>query len=262
MNRPRPSRGRGPQAVLLLLRSGMLCGHGCPPAARAREGCLSATGCRWPAAGCYQNKMARCLPAAWVHCRPAAGCRRPAAGRCQNKIALPGRGLPAGFLLLRRGPGLLCVCGCRPAAGRWPAAGCRSAAGCRPASGCCYYKMALPGQDPQASLLVLRRGLLHPLLASVLDAQRVRPRRPAVGIADLRDNMTRKHLQLTTRGRSDHVNLRVTAEALCWNGSGQRQQILASSQQGRKISWLLPAATCNTIPEVRTAHKYGNLNSW
>ena len=46
INRPCPSRGRCPSAVLLLLRSGLLCGRGCRPAARAGPvGCLPAAGC-------------------------------------------------------------------------------------------------------------------------------------------------------------------------------------------------------------------------
>ena len=88
MNRPCPGRGRGPrgpQAGLLPMRCGLLCGTGC---------------CK------------KCLPDASF---------RPAADRCHNKMALPWPGLQVGILLLRRR--LLCCSGyckkcCLSAAGR------------------------------------------------------------------------------------------------------------------------------------------------
>ena len=63
------------------------------------------------------------------------------------------------------------------------------------AAGRCHNKMTQPGRGPLVGL-ILRRGLLLPLLACVLDAQRVRQGLPADrchAYTSKRNNMTRKH---------------------------------------------------------------------
>ena len=194
-----------------------------------------------------QDGLARSwLPAGGM--LPQACCRQLPKQDGQKPAGGPG-GLPArGGLPLAGGGPRPWLAGWLPPSASWPeTAAWPLMQACGGLPGCCHNKMASPGRSPPAGLLLLRRGLLHPLLACVLDAQRVRPRRPAGGNADLRDNMTRK-FTFDPDGkigpRELQRSLHVTFEALCWDGSGQRQRILDSRQQRRKISWLLPAATC------------------
>ena len=80
--------------------------------------------------------------------------------------------------------------------------------------------------------------------------------------------MTRHHFRMMTKRSLHGASLRGTVDTLQWNGSGQRQRILASSQQGRGNSWRLSAATCSIqypkhfYPGPSTARGKSLYNAW